>query len=145
MAAYSFAENVETVRFGLSVIAGIVASLGVIFGAAWKCGVGRIIKRRRAARRAEFLANVAGVVKPMIDASRAAALAQHDEQNVTMEQGFMSVHNRIDELEARIEEGAKNLAGRLDKGADHLARHDIDIAVLQAHDPPTHHPKDDHQ
>lgn len=132
MASYSFAENVETVRFGLSVIAGIVASLGVIAGAAWKCGAGRVIKRRRDRRRAEFLANVAGVVKPLIDGARAAALAQHDQQNNAIEQGFKSVHHRIDQI-----------AQRLDKGADRLAAHDVRMAVIEARHPSTRSREDD--
>lgn len=126
MITYTFADDVQAIRFGLSAVAGVVASLGVISAAAWKCGLGRIVRRRRDARRAEFAASVAGVVGPMIDESRAAALAQHDQQNNAIEQGFMSVHERIDRL-----------GERLDQGAGHLAQHDIDIAVLKARDPST--------
>lgn len=143
MAAYTLSENVETVRFGLSVIAGVVASLGIIFGAAWKCGVGRIVKRHRAKKDAEFLANVAGVVKPMIDGSRAAAKAQHDEQNNAIEQLGISLHARIDHLDERVDRGFEQIDGRLDKGADHLARHDTEIAVLQERHPTTRSRKDD--
>jgi hypothetical protein len=132
MTAYGLAENVESVRFGLTVIAGIVGSLGVIFGAAWKVGLGKFIRRWQTRRKADWAASIAAVVKPMVDGARAAALEQHDEQNLTMEQGFMSVHKRIDELEVRIEEGAKSLVERIDKGAEHLAHHDVEIAVLQA-------------
>ena len=122
-ATFTLADDLEAIRFGLSVVAGIVASLGVIFGAAWKCGLGRVVRRHRDNRRSEFACSVAGVVGPMIDESRAAALAQHEEQNNAIEQGFMSVHERIDRL-----------GERLDQGAGHLAQHDIDIAVLKAND-----------
>ena len=82
---------------------------------------------------ADFLADIAGVVAPMIDASRAAAVAQHDEQNVAIRNGFVGIHQRIDELDER-----------LDKGADRLAGHDVRLAVIEARDPSTRSRKDDH-
>ena len=145
MAAYTLSENVETVRFGLSVIAGIVASLGVIFGAAWKCGAGRIIKRHRDKKNAEFLANVAGVVKPMIDGSRAAAKSQHDEQNNAIEQLGISLHARIDHLDERVDQGFDQIDQRLAKCADRLAAHDVRLAVIEARNPSTRSREGDHQ
>jgi len=57
---------------------------------------------------------------------REAAKSQHDEQNNAIEQGFMSVHARIDEIDERLDAGAK-----------HLAHHDVDIAVLNERNPST--------
>lgn len=134
MLAFQVPAEVQSLGDDLQTVAGYVVAVGAIFGAAWKAGVGRAVKRRRDRIRAEFLADVAGVVAPMIDGSRAAAKAQHDEQNNAIEQGFMSVHKRIDDLD-----------DRLDKGADRLAAHDVRLAVIEARSPNTRSRQGDHQ
>ena len=134
MVAYSLKENAEASLHWLQVAGGAASALAAIGGVLWALGVGRAIKRRRDRRRADFLADIAGVVAPMIDASRAAAVAQHDEQNVAIRNGFVGIHQRIDELDER-----------LDKGAERLAAHDVRLAVIEARSPSTRSRKDDHQ
>lgn len=69
---------------------------------------------------------IAHTVKPMIDGARTAALAQHDEQNASISQGFAAVNGRLDGID-----------GRLDKGAEQIAAHAADIAHLKGKRPPT--------
>lgn len=49
-------------------------------------------------------------VKPMIDGVREAAKAQHDEQNEAIEQGFRSVHHRLDDGALRM----SSMSSRID-------------------------------
>lgn len=49
-------------------------------------------------------------VKPLIDGVREAAKAQHDEQNEAIEQGFKSVHHRLDDGSLRM----SSMSGRID-------------------------------
>ena len=69
---------------------------------------------------------IAHTVKPMIDESRAASLAQHDEQNATMKREFGAVNGRLDGID-----------GRLDKGAEQIAANTADISTLKGKRPPS--------
>jgi hypothetical protein len=120
MGAYTFTEQAETVRFSLGIIAGIVVSLGIIIAPFFR-PMKRLWARHRAEadrRRNEVLAcTIVKVMRPELDVVRAAARAQHDEQN-----------EKLDAIGEQITELASS-------HGEHLARHDVEIAVLQARDP----------
>lgn len=132
MWAYSFKAEAESIRSNIAIIAGIVISLGAIV-APFAPFIRRYLKTRRSRRDAALATSIANVMRPEIDAIRAAARQQHDEQNSKIADGFRSIDERFDEL-----------GDRLNVGAEHLARHDIEIAVLQARDPNSRSRKDDH-
>lgn len=132
MWAFTFKEEAESIRSNIAIIAGIVGALGVIV-APFTPLIRRYLKARRSRRDAALAGIISAVMRPEVDSIRAAARQQHDDQNQAMAAGFASIDERFDEL-----------GGRLDAGAAHLARHDIEIAVLQARDPNSRQRKDDH-
>lgn len=133
--AYSFQQETEGVRSGLAVIAGIVVSLGVISAPFFR-PIKRRIARRRVDGNATLAATIAAVMRPELDGIRTAARSQHDEQNRKMADGFAVLGARVDDLARTVEQSD-------DAKAEHLARHDVEIAVLQARDPNARSRKDD--
>lgn len=138
MWAYSFQHDAESVRSGLAVIAGIVVSLGVIIAPFWR-PIRRVIASKRLdadhRRNQTLAATIVTVMRPEIDAIRTAARQQHDEQNQAMADGFTALGEQIDEVRGQVTELGGRVETGLDAGTAHLARHDIEIAVLQARDP----------
>lgn len=125
MWAFTFREEAESVRSNIAIIAGIVVSLGAIV-APFAPFIRRYLKARRTRRDAALAATIAGVMRPEIDGIRAAARSQHDEQNVKLD----GIRDQIADIASAH--------------GDHLARHDIEIAVLKARDPNSRDRKDDH-
>ena len=120
MWAYSFTNEAESVRSGLATAAGIIVSLGVIAAPFWR-PARRYLTRRRiesdARRNATLATTIAAVMRPEIDGIRAAARQQHNEQNT-----------KLDAI-------GEQLADIAAAHGEHLARHDVEIAVLQSRNP----------
>ena len=125
MWAFTFREEAESVRSNIAIIAGIVVSLGAIV-APFAPFIRRYLKIRRSRRDAALATSIANVMRPEIEGIRAAARQQHDEQN-----------GKLDAISDQLSDIAAN-------HGEHLARHDVQIAVLQARDPNSRSRKDDH-
>lgn len=114
-------------------VLGVFVALTAFYRSPWgrplRFVIDKLFVEPRAERRR---ADITAVVGPLIDSAKAAALAQHDEQNNAIEQGFKSVHDRIDTIDRR-----------LDAGLERFARHDQQIDDLQHRDPSTRSRKDD--
>ena len=115
-------------------VLGVFVALTAFYRSPWGRPLRFVIDKLFVEPRAERMrADITAVVGPLIDSAKAAALAQHDEQNNAIEQGFKSVHDRIDTIDRR-----------LDAGLERFARHDQQIADLQNRNPSTRSRKDDH-
>lgn len=133
MWAYDLPAGVESVGTDLTKIAAWLAAVVTILtillnkrspirrvlGWLWQRNVSSPIAQTAAAL-------IAHTVKPMIDESRAASLAQHDEQNATMKREFGAINGRLDGID-----------GRLDKGAEQVAANTADISALKGKRPPS--------
>lgn len=131
---YSFLS--DSLRDGgtdVMLVLGVFVALTAFYRSPWgrplRFVIDKLFVEPRAERRR---ADITAVVGPLIDSAKAAALAQHDEQNNAIEQGFKSVHDRIDTIDRR-----------LDAGLERFARHDQQIDDLQHRDPSTRSRKDD--
>lgn len=114
-------------------VLGVFVALTAFYRSPWGRPLRFVIDKLFVEPRAERMrADITAVVGPLIDSAKAAALAQHDEQNNAIEQGFKSVHDRIDTIDRR-----------LDAGLERFARHDQQIADLQNRNPSTRSRKDD--
>ena len=114
-------------------VLGVFVALTAFYRSPWGRPLRFVIDKLFVEPRAERTrADITAVVGPLIDSAKAAALAQHDEQNNAIEQGFKSVHDRIDTIDRR-----------LDAGLERFARHDQQIDDLQHRDPSTRSRKDD--
>lgn len=114
-------------------VLGVFVALTAFYRSPWGRPLRFVIDKLFVEPRAERMrADITAVVGPLIDSAKAAALAQHDEQNNAIEQGFKSVHDRIDTIDRR-----------LDAGLERFARHDQQIDDLQHRDPSTRSRKDD--
>lgn len=114
-------------------VLGVFVALTAFHRSPWGRPLRFVIDKLFVEPRAERMrADITAVVGPLIDSAKAAALAQHDEQNNAIEQGFKSVHDRIDTIDRR-----------LDAGLERFARHDQQIDDLQHRDPSTRSRKDD--
>lgn len=134
MQAYSFlTDQQRDSTTDLALLLGLFVALTAFYRSPWgkplRFVVDKLWTEARAARRR---ADIEAVVAPLIDGAREAALAQHDEQNNAIEQGFKSVHDRMDTIDRR-----------LDAGLERFARHDQQIDDLQHRDPSTRSRKDD--
>ncbi len=125
---YSFLS--DSLRDGgtdVMLVLGVFVALTAFYRSPWgrplRFVIDKLFVEPRAERRR---ADITAVVGPLIDSAKAAALAQHDEQNNAIEQGFKSVHDRIDTIDRR-----------LDAGLERFARHDQQIDDLQHRDPST--------
>lgn len=108
-------------------VLGVFVALTAFYRSPWGRPLRFVIDKLFVEPRAERMrADITAVVGPLIDSAKAAALAQHDEQNNAIEQGFKSVHDRIDTIDRR-----------LDAGLERFARHDQQIDDLQHRDPST--------
>ncbi len=115
-------------------VLGVFVALTAFYRSPWGRPLRFVIDKLFVEPRAERMrADITAVVGPLIDSAKAASLAQHDEQNNAIEQGFKSVHDRIDTIDRR-----------LDAGLERFARHDQQIADLQNRNPSTRSRKDDH-
>lgn len=131
---YSFLS--DSLRDGgtdVMLVLGVFVALTAFYRSPWGRPLRFVIDKLFVEPRAERMrADITAVVGPLIDSAKAAALAQHDEQNNAIEQGFKSVHDRIDTIDRR-----------LDAGLERFARHDQQIADLQNRNPSTRSRKDD--
>ena len=117
----------------MMLVLGVFVALTAFYRSPWGRPLRFVIDKLFVEPRAERMrADITAVVGPLIDSAKAAALAQHDEQNNAIEQGFKSVHDRIDTIDRR-----------LDAGLERFARHDQQIDDLQHRDPSTRSRKDD--
>lgn len=117
----------------IMLVLGVFVALTAFYRSPWGRPLRFVIDKLFVEPRAERMrADITAVVGPLIDSAKAAALAQHDEQNNAIEQGFKSVHDRIDTIDRR-----------LDAGLERFARHDQQIDDLQHRDPSTRSRKDD--
>lgn len=133
MLAYALPESVEAIGTDLTRIAAWLGAAATILtillnkrsplrrviGWLWRRNVSGPVSAAAATL-------IAHTVKPMIDESRAASLAQHDEQNATMKREFGAVNGRLDGID-----------GRLDKGAEQIAANTADISTLKGKRPPS--------
>lgn len=70
---------------------------------------------------------IAETVEPLIAATRAASVAQHDEQNVNMRAGFAGVREQFDVITSRLD----GIDERLDRGSERIAQNSADISALK--------------
>lgn len=125
-------------------VLGVFVALTAFYRSPWGRPLRFVIDKLFVEPRAERMrADITAVVGPLIDSAKAAAKAQHDEQNNAIEQLGISLHARIDHLDERVGQGFDQIDQRLDKGADRLAAHDVRLAVIEARNPSTRSRKDD--
>lgn len=134
MWAYSFLSDAQRdSTTDIALVLGLFVALTAFYRSPWgkpfRFVVDKLFTEPRADRRR---ADITAVVAPLIDSAKAAALAQHDEQNNAIEQGFQSVHQRMDTIDHR-----------LDAGLERFARHDQRMDDLEARPPSTRSRKDD--
>ena len=128
MVGYSFlSESQRDSGTDIMLVLGVFVALTAFYRSPWGKPIRYVIDKLFVEPRAERRrADITAVVAPLIEGARAAALAQHDEQNNAIEQGFQSVHKRIDTIDER-----------LDAGLERFARHDQQIADLLNRPPST--------
>lgn len=131
---YSFlSDSLRGSGTDVMLVLGVFVALTAFYRSPWGRPLRFVIDKLFVEPRAErWRAHITAVVGPLIDSAKAAALAQHDEQNNAIEQGFKSVHDRIDTIDRR-----------LDAGLERFARHDQQIDDLHHRSPSTRSRKDD--